>query len=144
MKLSHLHLQKSGDLVRVVATVHFEEKNAPAKEIFIETEAAFADDLANHPHAFAVGCLIPALYFGERRLALEEAICPRLKEGLETVMAIMHHWTAGAFQPLALEAPLLKSALFAQFLALDGKFNPQNTPCIPPVKFFIRLELEQK
>ena len=97
MKLSDLHIRKNGDLARVVATVHFEEKNEPAKEIFIETEAAFADDLAAHPHAFAVGCLIPALYFSERRLALEEAICPRLKEGLETVMAIMHHWTAGAF-----------------------------------------------
>jgi len=113
MKLSDLKVQKSGDLARVVATVHFEEINEPSREIFIETEAAFADDLTAHPHAFAVGCLIPALYFSERRLALEEAICPRLKEGLETVMAIMHHWTAAAFTPLTIEAPLLKSALYA-------------------------------
>jgi len=110
MKLSGLHIQKSGDLARVVATVHFEEKNEPAREIFIETEAAFADDLANHPHAFAVGCLVPALFFGEKRLALDEAICPRLKEGLETVMAIMQHWTDGAFQPLAIDAPLQKNS----------------------------------
>jgi hypothetical protein len=26
---------------------------------------------------------------------------------------------------------------------LSEEFNPQNTRCIPPVKFFFRLELEQ-
>jgi hypothetical protein len=26
---------------------------------------------------------------------------------------------------------------------LSEEFNPQNTKCIPPVKFFFRLELEQ-
>jgi hypothetical protein len=26
---------------------------------------------------------------------------------------------------------------------MSEEFNPQNTKCIPPVKFFFRLELEQ-
>ena len=108
MKLSDLHVRKNGDLARAAANVHFEENDKPVQEIFIETETAFADDLAANPHAFAVGCLIPALFFKEKRLALDEAICPRLKEGLETVMAIMQHWTDGAFQPLTITAPLQK------------------------------------
>jgi hypothetical protein len=37
----------------------------------------------------------------------------------------------------------LKTTSFARFKVLDEKFNPQNTPCIPVVKFFIRLELVQ-
>ena len=114
MKLSDFRLLKHDDLVRAAATVHFEECDRPAQEIFIDTEADFACDLAANPHAFAVGCLIPALYFGERRLALDEAICPRLKEGLETVMAILHHWTTGAFQPLTIEAPLLNNAPYTE------------------------------
>jgi hypothetical protein len=114
MKLSDLNVLKNGVLARAMATVHFEESDRPPQEIFIETEAAFADSLTAGPHAFAVGCLIPALYFGERRLALDEAICPRLKEGLETVMAIMAHWTAGKFKPLTIAAPLLKNALYAE------------------------------
>lgn len=113
MRLSDLHIRKNGDRTRAVATVHFEMIDRPAQEIFIETEAPFAGDLAANPHAFVVGCLIPALYFGERRIALSQAICPRLKEGLQTVMAIMRHWTHGAFQPLAIEAPLLKTVRFA-------------------------------
>ena len=108
MKLSDLHVRKNGDLARVAARVHFEENDRPPQEIFIETEAAFADDLEATPHAFAVGCIIPALFFGEKRLALDEAICPRLKEGLETVMALMQHWTNGTFQPLTITAPLQK------------------------------------
>jgi hypothetical protein len=33
---------------------------------------------------------------------------------------------------------------FGPTSVLTEKFNPQNTPCIPPVKFFSRLELEPK
>lgn len=105
MKLSNLHVEENGNLVRAACTVTFEDSPQPEKEIFIETEAAFGRDFIANPHAFAVGCIIPALYFGERRLALDEAICPRLTEGLETVMALMHHWTDGQFRPLAIDAP---------------------------------------
>jgi len=111
MKLSNLHVRKNDGLTRAVASVTFEESNQAAQEIFIETETTFAEDIFASPHAFAVGCIIPALYFGERRLALEEAICPRLKEGLETVMVLMQNWTDGMFQPLTIDAPLLKTAL---------------------------------
>lgn len=113
MKLTNLHMTKAADRVRAAATVHYEDCDQPDQEIFIETETAFAESIHPNPHAFAVGCIIPALYFGERRLSLEEAICPRLKEGLETVMALMHHWTAGAFEPLTLDAPLTRGALQA-------------------------------
>lgn len=114
MKLCNLNVRKNGSLASATATVHFEESDRPPQDIFIDTEAAFASALAPNPHAFAVGCLIPALYFGERRLALDEAICPVLKEGLETVMTIMKSWTAGAFQPLVIEAPLLKKTLYTE------------------------------
>ena len=111
MKLSNLHVRKNDGLTRAVASVTFEESNQAAQEIFIETETTYAEDIFASPHAFAVGCIIPALYFGERRLALEEAICPRLKEGLETVMVLMQNWTDGMFQPLTIDAPLLRTAL---------------------------------
>ena len=104
-------MRKNNGLTRAVATVHFEDCSQPAQEVFIETETVFDEAIYANPHAFAVGVIIPALYFGERRLALDEAICPLLKEGLETVMALMHHWTEGQFQRLTIEAPLTKTAL---------------------------------
>ena len=39
---------------------------------------------------------------------------------------------------------LFEKCPFGPISALDVKFNPQNIPCIPAVKFSIRLELEQK
>ncbi|MFO7715016.1 hypothetical protein [Desulfosarcina sp.] len=111
MKLSNLHVKKNHGLIRAVAAVRFEDCDQPAQEIFIETETEYAEGIFANPHAFAVGCIIPALWFGERRLALDEPVCPRLKEGLETVMALMHHWTGGTFQPLAIDAPLTQTAL---------------------------------
>jgi hypothetical protein len=112
MKIVNLEKQHRDGLIRASATVEFEDCNQPSKEIFIETEGRFEKDFTPNPHAFAVGCIIPALYFQEQRLAMEEAICPRLKEGLETVMAIMHHWTKGEFKPLVLDLSLTRSALF--------------------------------
>ena len=112
MRLSNLHLQKNEHRIRAVATVAFEDVEQPDQEIYIETEAAFEAAMRPNPHAFAVGCLIPALYFGERRLAMDESICPRLLEGLETVMALMHHWTAGQWQPLTIEAPAAATAAY--------------------------------
>jgi hypothetical protein len=38
---------------------------------------------------------------------------------------------------------LFENGLFYPISALSEEFNPQNTTCIPPVKFFFRLELEQ-
>jgi hypothetical protein len=108
MILSDLHTRQTSGRVRAAATVTFEECSQPRRQVFIETEAAFANDLFANPHAFAVGCLIPALHFQERRLAIHGPICPMLKEGLETVMALMQHWTAGRMRPLAIEAPLDK------------------------------------
>jgi hypothetical protein len=38
---------------------------------------------------------------------------------------------------------LFENYLFYPISVLSEEFNPQNTMCIPPVKFFFRLELEQ-
>jgi hypothetical protein len=38
---------------------------------------------------------------------------------------------------------LCKTPPFAQFLCQAQNFNPQNTKCIPVVKIFAFLELEQ-
>jgi hypothetical protein len=37
----------------------------------------------------------------------------------------------------------LKNVPFCPIYVSDSNFNPQNTQCIPPVKNFVFLELEQ-
>lgn len=103
MRIMDMDKRVEGDQVRVTAMVRWEDCDRPDKEIFIAAEARFTDDMDANPHAFLTGALVPALHFGERRIAMEAEVCPRLKEGLSTAMGLMHHWSQGRMRPLDLE-----------------------------------------
>lgn len=83
--------------------VKWEDCDQPGKQIFIETPDVSGHGLKASPNAFLVGCLIPALHFGENRIAIKGEVCPFLLEGLETVMALMRVWTRGQYRPLLIE-----------------------------------------
>ncbi|NQT67971.1 MAG: hypothetical protein HQ552_00145 [Desulfobacteraceae bacterium] len=104
MRISDLKFNRDGQLARTTATVQWEDCDRPECNVYIETEKAFADDLTLNPHAFLVGCIIPAMHFGEKRILLDAEICPMLREGLITVMALMKEWSQGTYRPLNIEA----------------------------------------
>jgi hypothetical protein len=103
MRIVDLEKGRDGGQVRVKASVMWEDCDQPSREIFIAAPERFADDMAASPNAMLLGALIPALHFGERRIALDGAVCPVLKQGLSTVMGLMHHWSNGRMQPPGLE-----------------------------------------
>lgn len=113
MRITNLDKVRDGELVRVRATVCWEDCDQPDKEIFIATEAKFAEDILPNPHAFLVGALIPALHLGERRITMDSAICPQLQQGLSTAMGLMRHWSQGRMQPLRLEVDTQSKVSFA-------------------------------
>ena len=92
MKIENLRWEKNGDRTRVAASVKWEDCNRSAEEVYFETEDAFSDGLACNPNAFLVGCIIPAMHFGENRIAIDAEICPELREGLLNVMHVLLHW----------------------------------------------------
>ena len=104
MIISNLRLTEDEQNVRAEATVVWEAADQPQKKVYIETEKAFAADFKCHPHAFLVGCFIPAMHYGENRVVIEGDICPTLIEGLQTAMAILADWAGGTLAPLAIEA----------------------------------------
>jgi len=104
MRISNLTVIQREKWVRVTAIVTWEDCDQPAREVFIETEKEFGDDISCNPHAFLVGCIIPAMHFGEKRILLNAEICPSLREGLQTVMSLMKEWSNGAYKPLSIEA----------------------------------------
>jgi hypothetical protein len=107
MRILDLEWKRAGERARVSATVRWEDCNEPDREVFMETTGAFGTDLAANPHAFLVGCIVPAMHFGEKRISMDSPICPGLREGLETVMALMKQWSGGGYRPLAIEAETL-------------------------------------
>jgi len=103
MRISDLKYTYRERMVRASAVVTWENYDRPDQEIFIETDEAFGKNISCNPHAFLVGCLLPAMHRGEKRIFLDAEICPTLREGLETVMGLMKEWSHGAYAPLELE-----------------------------------------
>jgi hypothetical protein len=111
MKIEHLRKEAIGDRVRVVATVTWETLQRPPVDIFFETFQDYADDLTCNPNAFLTVCAIPAMRFGEERIAIDAPICPELKKGLETAMHCLKSWYGGDRKVIPIEAPLLTEHL---------------------------------
>lgn len=112
MIISNLRLTEDGKHMRAEASITWEEVDRQPKEIYIETESEFAGDITCHPHAFLLGCFVPAMYLGEKRICIEGDICPTLREGLKTAMAIMQVWSGGSLKPLSLEAGTMAVAQY--------------------------------
>ncbi len=110
MKITNLERGARDGRTRASARVVWEDCDQPAREIFIETEEAFGADLSCNPHSFLVGCLLPAMRFGERRIRVPADICPTLGEGLRSAMALIQDWSRGEFGPLKIEAPAHRQA----------------------------------
>jgi hypothetical protein len=77
---------------KVAATVTWEDCDRPSYELYFETESEFAESLSCNPHAFLVGTIVPAMHYGERRVAIDAEICPELRQGLITAMSWLRHW----------------------------------------------------
>ena len=76
MKISELKLEKNELSLRASALVSWENCNQPDKEVYIATEAGFEPEFCANPHAFLVGCLLPAMHYGEKRLQISGPVCP--------------------------------------------------------------------
>ncbi len=122
MKIQNLKKEQAGEIVRVGATVVWEEREHEPQEIFIATEPEYGQDLVPDPDAFVVGAIMPALHFGEKRILVDGRLCPRLKQNLETVMGMMHHWTGGQMRPLRIEAEPKSDSLYKSRKRRAGMF----------------------
>ena len=109
MKIEDLQVKQELNRNRISVSVSWEDCDQPAKEVFIETDSQYKLSANSIPHAFLVGCLVPALHFGEKRIKIDADISPDLLEGLETIMAIMTIWSQGKYKPLTVESGIQKT-----------------------------------
>jgi hypothetical protein len=95
LKIENLKLENKEGTVRAAATVLWEDCDRPGQELYFETDAEFSDGFSCSPHAFMVGCILPAMRYGEKRIFMDAELCPELRDGLITVMSWMRHWYYG-------------------------------------------------
>jgi hypothetical protein len=92
MRIENMRSERIGDKKRVAATVIWEECERPVLELYFATDEEFENDLTINPHSFLVAGIMPAMWHGEERIKIDAAICPQLRDGLETAMALLRHW----------------------------------------------------
>jgi hypothetical protein len=106
MKILELKTENKGENTRISAIIFWENRDRASQEIFIETSKEFSHDISCNPHAFLVACIIPAMYYGEKRVAIDAPICPKLLEGLQTVMGWLNHWYGSKNQAISIESKI--------------------------------------
>ncbi|MCD6347481.1 MAG: hypothetical protein J7L96_08700 [Bacteroidales bacterium] len=92
MRIEDLRLIQENDKTKIVATVYWEDSDRQSQELYFAADDILGQNLSLNPHAFLVACIIPAMYFGEKRVLIDAEICPELIDGLITVMTFMRHW----------------------------------------------------
>src|SRR5688572_18302197 len=103
MRISDLRTETTETSARVLARVEYEDLEQPPLDVFYEVPGEFGDSLRANPDAFLVGAVLPAARNGERRLTVDETVCPRLTAGITSVLHWMAHWYGPRWAKLQLE-----------------------------------------
>ena len=95
MRIENLRREERGDRLRIAATLTWEERHEPPQEIYFETIKEFGEGLWPNPHAFLMGCIMPAMHYGEQRLSIDGEISPEVRLGLMAATRWILHWFYG-------------------------------------------------
>ena len=83
------------------AEVTWEDANRPAVNLSIECER----DIYADPNGFLLACYLPAWHAGERRVSLDQAVCPILRANLSSAVQTLARWNRYLGPPPIIEAP---------------------------------------
>lgn len=92
MKISNIQRRIGGGAQELAALVEWEDNKRASQEIHFRVINDEVPIRADNYHPFLVGALAPALRHGERRIKIDGAICPVLKENLRTLAAYLTEW----------------------------------------------------
>jgi hypothetical protein len=92
MRIESLREERAGEWHRVAADVIWEDHDATAQTLAIETTERFARDLEPSADAFLLALLPLAQWLGEARVRIEGSICCRLRDGLGAAMQLFGLW----------------------------------------------------
>ncbi len=110
MKIEKFNLSRQNGRTRASANIVWEDCGRPAQTLYFETSSRYGDSLSPDPHAFLIAGLLPAMYFGERRVWVDGAVCPHLLENIEVALNWIAFWFhAKGQQPIPIEVRSIKT-----------------------------------
>ena len=82
MKIRDVRLERANGSLSARARYEWEDSDRPPAEIYFRVDDSRAEGFAASPETFLVAGFFPAMRHGERRIALDGPVCPRLRDGL--------------------------------------------------------------
>ena len=122
MKVRNFRQEVIAGRVRIIAEVVWENRDRPSQDVYLETTAELETDLYLNPNSFLLACALPAMRYGEKRIAIDAPICPEIKDGLINAMRCLMNWHAGKRSLINIEAPIQSEVLFADKQPRAGAF----------------------
>lgn len=92
MRIERIRKEQLPGAVRISANITWEEHDAPASTVFIETTEEFGEDIVPSADAFLAAMLPLAQWRGEKRVRVEGSICCRLRDGLAMATQVFGSW----------------------------------------------------
>jgi hypothetical protein len=103
MKISNVRRESDERSSRLVSRVEWEDCDRAPLDVFFRVEKQFCSMLSEDSHALLAGALIPAMKHRERRIQVEQPVCPEMLQRLETVGGMLSTWYDD-LRPLTIEA----------------------------------------
>ena len=104
MRIGAAVLRRESGRAAVGARVEWEESALPPLEMTFTVEGTGAEALGEDSHPFLLSAVVPAWRRGERRIAVDGAVCPRLRDGLEAAQRLLARWWDTPGPPARVEA----------------------------------------
>ena len=104
MRIRDLRKEPTADGARVAVRVEWEEARRAPQDLFVSAPAPFDADLVASTSFALAATAVPALRAGERRIALDGTVCPRLRAGVTTVLRTLAGWNPALGPVPAIEA----------------------------------------
>ena len=104
MRITDIRKERTDTSVRAIGSVEFEDSDRPRTEVSYEVPPEFEDSLVANPDAFLVGAVLPAARNGERRVAVDGEVCPRVANGVVDALHWLAHWWGPSWRKLQVEA----------------------------------------
>lgn len=92
MKLSPVTAESRPAGGRLSTTIFWEDSARAPREVWFDVEGIDPEALRDRADAFLPACAIVAMRDGERRIAVEGPVCPRLRDGLTVATTILREW----------------------------------------------------
>ena len=122
MRIENLRKEIKADKIRIAATVILENCDRPTQDIYFETTTEYESDFHLNPNTFLLACTLPAMRYGETRIALSEPICSEVKDGLISAMRCLIEWHQGDRRVIDIQAPLQTEVPFIDKPKRSGAF----------------------